>query len=114
MPCAGRLAWTPDSVSVAWHSVAKKKRPRTARTREAAAAHLPSLLPLPLPLRTDDYLFILVLIGDSGVGKSCLLLRFAVRGRHHLHRRCASPCHGLPAFARVCPWRRPSGARLFR
>ena len=26
----------------------------------------------------DDYLFILVLIGDSGVGKSCLLLRFAV------------------------------------
>jgi len=26
---------------------------------------------------TDDYLFILVLIGDSGVGKSCLLLRFA-------------------------------------
>merc|ERR1711988_730415 len=24
-----------------------------------------------------DYLFILVLIGDSGVGKSCLLLRFA-------------------------------------
>ena len=27
--------------------------------------------------RVDDYLFILVLIGDSGVGKSCLLLRFA-------------------------------------
>ena len=26
-----------------------------------------------------DYLFKLVLIGDSGVGKSCLLLRFAVR-----------------------------------
>ena len=24
-----------------------------------------------------DYLFKLVLIGDSGVGKSCLLLRFA-------------------------------------
>ena len=32
----------------------------------------------------DDYLFILVLIGDSGVGKSCLLLRFAVRSRHAL------------------------------
>ena len=27
----------------------------------------------------DDYLFKLLLIGDSGVGKSCLLLRFAVR-----------------------------------
>lgn len=27
----------------------------------------------------SDYLFKLVLIGDSGVGKSCLLLRFAVR-----------------------------------
>ena len=25
----------------------------------------------------DDFLFKLVLIGDSGVGKSCLLLRFA-------------------------------------
>jgi len=33
-------------------------------------------LPLSSPL-PDDYLFILVLIGDSGVGKSCLLLRFA-------------------------------------
>ena len=28
--------------------------------------------------RDYDYLFKLVLIGDSGVGKSCLLLRFAV------------------------------------
>ena len=27
---------------------------------------------------SSDYLFKLVLIGDSGVGKSCLLLRFAV------------------------------------
>jgi len=30
-----------------------------------------------LPRSPHDYLFILVLIGDSGVGKSCLLLRFA-------------------------------------
>lgn len=30
--------------------------------------------------RCSDYLFKLLLIGDSGVGKSCLLLRFAVRG----------------------------------
>uniref|UniRef100_A0A8C8DY98 RAB1A, member RAS oncogene family b n=1 Tax=Oryzias sinensis TaxID=183150 RepID=A0A8C8DY98_9TELE len=29
-------------------------------------------------LGPDDYLFKLLLIGDSGVGKSCLLLRFAV------------------------------------
>ena len=28
--------------------------------------------------RDYDHLFKLVLIGDSGVGKSCLLLRFAV------------------------------------
>lgn len=30
-----------------------------------------------MPCRSD-HLFKLVLIGDSGVGKSCLLLRFAV------------------------------------
>jgi len=33
--------------------------------------------------RDYDYLFKLVLIGDSGVGKSCLLLRFAVRNLEH-------------------------------
>lgn len=32
-----------------------------------------------LYLRCSDYLFKLLLIGDSGVGKSCLLLRFAVK-----------------------------------
>uniref|UniRef100_A0A8D2IX45 Uncharacterized protein n=1 Tax=Varanus komodoensis TaxID=61221 RepID=A0A8D2IX45_VARKO len=31
----------------------------------------------PSALNSDDYLFKLLLIGDSGVGKSCLLLRFA-------------------------------------
>jgi hypothetical protein len=30
----------------------------------------------------SDYLFKLLLIGDSGVGKSCLLLRFAVSKKH--------------------------------
>lgn len=30
-----------------------------------------------LPFACSDYLFKLLLIGDSGVGKSCLLLRFA-------------------------------------
>jgi len=35
------------------------------------------LLFLTFPLDTSDYLFKLLLIGDSGVGKSCLLLRFA-------------------------------------
>lgn len=36
--------------------------------------HLALLSPYPY----SDYLFKLLLIGDSGVGKSCLLLRFAV------------------------------------
>jgi len=36
------------------------------------------LIPLTMSMKRDyDYLFKLVLIGDSGVGKSCLLLRFA-------------------------------------
>ena len=38
-----------------------------------------------------DYLFKLVLIGDSGVGKSCLLLRFAVSPSGF-----ASPSFGNP------------------
>jgi Ras-related protein Rab-1A len=49
-------------------------------TYTAAALFLPPLSSAP----TDgslhhryDYLFKLLLIGDSGVGKSCLLLRFA-------------------------------------
>ena len=36
-----------------------------------------TLIP-PFVLICSDYLFKLLLIGDSGVGKSCLLLRFAV------------------------------------
>ena len=36
--------------------------------------------------RDYDYLFKLVLIGDSGVGKSCLLLRFAVRKAYSFFR----------------------------
>lgn len=38
---------------------------------------LPSLIVVILNLLYSDYLFKLLLIGDSGVGKSCLLLRFA-------------------------------------
>ena len=45
--------------------------------------------------RDYDYLFKLVLIGDSGVGKSCLLLRFAVRGgvRKRVRTRGSSGHH---------------------
>lgn len=34
---------------------------------------------------SSDYLFKLLLIGDSGVGKSCLLLRFAVSKKPPYH-----------------------------
>lgn len=37
-----------------------------------------SVLILYILFASSDYLFKLLLIGDSGVGKSCLLLRFAV------------------------------------
>lgn len=37
----------------------------------------PPTPPLPPPSLPSDFLFKLLLIGDSGVGKSCLLLRFA-------------------------------------
>jgi hypothetical protein len=42
-------------------------------------ANLPDLDPFPYSSFSfhSDYLFKLLLIGDSGVGKSCLLLRFA-------------------------------------
>ena len=43
--------------------------PATSECVVLRQIHLPSLC--------SDYLFKLLLIGDSGVGKSCLLLRFA-------------------------------------
>jgi len=43
--------------------------------------------------RDYDYLFKLVLIGDSGVGKSCLLLRFAVSSQKFWHRRIGALAH---------------------
>ena len=65
--------------------LARLRHPRSSRTREGRRrARLASAL-WP-PLRSDrgsgarsDFLFKMLLIGDSGVGKSCLLLRFAVR-----------------------------------
>ena len=49
--------------------------------------------------RDYDYLFKLVLIGDSGVGKSCLLLRFAV-GLDSVDR-----CWSFKRLcASKCPW----------
>lgn len=42
-----------------------------------ASGGLPALLHIFPSFLSSDYLFKLLLIGDSGVGKSCLLLRFA-------------------------------------
>ena len=62
------------------------KRLNASCLRSREISMLPSLQLFPLLfthlivlLFCSDYLFKLVLIGDSGVGKSCLLLRFAVR-----------------------------------
>lgn len=43
-----------------------------------ASGVAPALLHIFPSFLSSDYLFKLLLIGDSGVGKSCLLLRFAV------------------------------------
>lgn len=52
-------------------------RRELARPAAPQPTPVPSLSRCP-PLRAaSDYLFKLLLIGDSGVGKSCLLLRFA-------------------------------------
>lgn len=40
----------------------------------------------------SDYLFKLLLIGDSGVGKSCLLLRFAVSSSLYQQAVPSSSC----------------------
>ena len=98
--------------------LARLRHPRSSRTREGRRrARLASAL-WP-PLRSDrgsgarsDFLFKMLLIGDSGVGKSCLLLRFAVR--------CLPPCApgALPAVAAAptppaCDRRMPSTRRTF-
>ena len=51
---------------------------------------------------TDVFVPQLLLIGDSGVGKSCLLLRFAVR-----NLPCTTACHGSSCprcWARLKPF----------
>ena len=64
----------------------RARRATPARAVHTCTAHLQLCCATPL---ADDYLFILVLIGDSGVGKSCLLLRFAVR--FCLRKKVAAP-----------------------
>ena len=44
---------------------------------------------------SSDHLFKLLLVGDSGVGKTCLLLRFAVR--KHLLNGNSGVAHGFNA-----------------
>jgi Ras-related protein Rab-1A len=46
-----------------------------------------------------DYLFKLLLIGDSGVGKSCLLLRFAVRRKAQDYNRTTPIQKALSALS---------------
>merc|ERR1712014_369616 len=65
---SNRLCWSANSISPSWISAA------TARAHRQTALQLS---PLAIMNPEYDYLFKLLLIGDSGVGKSCLLLRFA-------------------------------------
>merc|ERR1712032_425452 len=65
---SNRLCWSANSNSPTWISAA------TARAHRQTALQLS---PLAIMNPEYDYLFKLLLIGDSGVGKSCLLLRFA-------------------------------------
>ena len=51
------------------------------QTRQPFSPPLPGLPSLQRPSSADDFLFKLLLIGDSGVGKSCLLLRFGACAR---------------------------------
>lgn len=57
------------------------RHPPSSRASAPFRSLRSSLLPLApsSSMAEYDYLFKLLLIGDSGVGKSCLLLRFAVR-----------------------------------
>merc|ERR1711988_1158168 len=65
---SNRLCWSANPNSPTWISAA------TARAHRQTALQLS---PLAIMNPEYDYLFKLLLIVDSGVGKSCLLLRFA-------------------------------------
>ena len=73
-----------------------------ARCRQCARGRTPHTTPL-RPAPGSDFLFKLLLIGDSGVGKSCLLLRFGARGgtRARRARRHAHAAAGARARAAV-------------
>ncbi len=78
LPCAGTRPGPPARRCSC-------QRPFSSLPRCPAASPLcpapppPSAAPPPFPFcpLRSDFLFKLLLIGDSGVGKSCLLLRFA-------------------------------------
>ena len=59
--------------AVAHHFLGRSARPNIPGVQKLLLHFI-----LPMGLNPEyDYLFKLLLIGDSGVGKSCLLLRFA-------------------------------------
>ena len=61
----------------AWHTKSKRKPPSSVNS----ACHLPDVVLTIVNthhLWHSDSLYKILLIGDSGVGKSCLLMRFAV------------------------------------
>src|ERR1700722_14083907 len=77
---APRVAHTlpPRSTCVSEHTALRCHCHRHHHeSRIVCAAFILSIVPVCLMMPFSDYLFKLLLIGDSGVGKSCLLLRFA-------------------------------------
>lgn len=86
LPCTSQALWTRTNVPHYWtpalsSSLSLEIHPSQdwIHFKHVPFSHISAfLIRVPLSLPYDsDYLFKLLLIGDSGVGKSCLLLRFA-------------------------------------
>lgn len=103
------LPWSPGSCGLVAPPLDLCQRPRQGAAPARCRRLFPSVVPCPSPVPpcSYDYLFKVVLIGDSGVGKSNLLSRFT-RNEFSLESKSTIGVEFATRSIQVQPTSRPS------